>query len=168
MAEVGLLTEGPGTELIEGLIYPKMPQGRAHILAARSIVAALRAIFAEGFDVNAQFPLPLGENEPEPDVLVLRGGPRDYEARDPDPRTDVVLAVEVSDTTLAFDRRTKAALYARHGVPEYWIVNLREKTLEIRRKPTPEGYAETTVLGADGKATIGEGTVAVSDVLPTV
>lgn len=167
MAEVGLLPEGPGTELIDGVIYEKMPQSKPHIATIRRVVQALRAIYGTGFDVNAQLPLPLaGANEPEPDVLVLRGKAEDYDGRDPDPMADVVLAVEVSVSSLGYDRRTKAALYARHGIPEYWIVNVPGRTVEVRRGPVGEAYANTRVWAESESVPVGSGIVAVADLLP--
>lgn len=167
MAEFGLLPQDPGTELIDGVIYRKMSQGNAHILATKLIFRALLAAFGPDFDLSMQTTLPLGDSSaPDPDVLVLRGEPRDYDGRDPDPTTDVVLVVEVSDSTLATDRNAKVRLYAAHGVPKYWIVDLRHRTLEVRRRPYGEGYAETLVLSEGESVTIGNGTIAVADVLP--
>ena len=167
LGESGAFPESDKWELLDGEIYPKMPQGKAHITAVRAVVAALRAIFGEGFDVNAQLPLPLSEHsEPEPDVLVLRGSWRDYDGRDPDLREDVILAVEVSDSSLNRDQGLKARLYAASGVGEYWIVDLRHRTLEVRRRPHAEGYGETLVLREGESATVGGGAVAVADVLP--
>lgn len=99
-------------------------------------------------------------------MLVLRGGPRDYEDRDPDPAVDVVLAIEVSDSSLAFDRKRKAVPYAHHGVPDYWIVNLRERTLEVRRGPGEEGYAEARVYAEGESVPVGGRSIRVADVLP--
>ena len=167
MAEVGILQEGPGTELIEGQIYLKMPQRKSHASTIRYVFRALQAVYGEDFNLSMQLPLPFGSrNEPEPDVLVLRGRAEEYEERDPDPQKDVALVVEVSASSLSFDRRTKSALYASIGVPEYWIVNLPERTLEIRRGPGAEGYAETLALHEGESVAVGGGTVAVSDILP--
>lgn len=167
LAEAGYLGDEPRTELIDGQILQTMPQGNAHVLAVSLVFYALQAAFGGGYHLRSQSSLPLGEEAmPEPDVVVLRGSPRDYDGREPDPREDIVLVVEVSDSTLAFDRTIKTALYARHGVPEYWIVDLPHHTLEVRRRPLDEGYAETLILREDESVAIGGGTVAVFDVLP--
>lgn len=167
MAQAGILEEGPGTELIEGLIYRKMSQGRPHILAVKLVFWALHAALGDGYDLSMQTSLPLGDhNEPEPDILVLRGEARDYEDRDPDPANDVILAVEVSDSTLQADRTSKVSLYARFGIPEYWIIDVQHRTLEIRRRPFREGYAETLVLMEQQSVTVGNGVIRVADVLP--
>ena len=166
MAEAGLLGPEPRTELIDGVIYRKMSQGNAHILATKLIFYALQAAFGEACHLAMQSTLALRDDAPEPDVLVLRGEPRDYEGRDPDPQADVALVVEVSDSTVRFDRGTKTGLYARYGVPEYWIVNVPGRTLEVRREPRAEGYAETRVYAEGESVPVGSGAVRVADVLP--
>ena len=169
MGDSGVFPEGDRWELLDGEIYPKMGQGNAHITAGRAVAAALRAALGEGFDVSSQYPLPLGEeNEPEPDVMALRGSWRNYDGRDPDPAHDVVVAVEVSDSSVRRDQGLKARLYAEAGIPEYWIVNLPERTLEVRRRPYEGIYGETLILREGDSTRIGSGTVAVSDILPSV
>jgi Uma2 family endonuclease len=98
---------------------------------------ALEAAFGEGFHVRRQEPLILsGVSEPEPDLLVVAGSYEDYVAEHPETQ-DIRLLVEVSDTSLRFDRGRKAALYARGGIEDYWIMNLSNRTLEVRREPAP-------------------------------
>jgi Uma2 family endonuclease len=94
---------------------------------------ALQAAFAPGHHVRAQLPVALDSmSEPEPDFAVVAGTPRDYLQGHPD---TPALVVEVADTTISFDRSWKAGLYARAGIPEYWIVNLADRVLEVRRNP---------------------------------
>ncbi len=120
--------EGTRLELIEGLIYEKMGQNDPHITAIEAVAAALHEAFGAGFYLRVQGPLKLGgKSKPEPDMAVLRGTWRDYDGRRPDPLTDVPLVVEVSDSTLGDDRGRKVRLYAKHGIPEYWIVNLQDR-----------------------------------------
>ena len=122
-------------ELIEGEIIRKMGQNGPHTWAVRTMEEALRVIFAEGCDVRVQFPLIFGpRSKPEPDVAVVVGSMNDYKHDQP---TTAILVVEVSDATLAMDRTTKAALYARAGIPEYWIINLPDGVLEVHRQPAP-------------------------------
>ena len=91
--------------------------------------------FGEGWHPRLQAPLALGEHsEPEPDIAVVAGVPRDYVAAHP---STAALVVEVADSSLRLDRRFKAALYARAGLREYWIVNLVDRTLEVYRNPRP-------------------------------
>ena len=140
MGEVGLLDADARVELIEGEIVEMAPIGDAHAATTnrlnRLLVLAVgeRGIVAVGNPVRLNL-----HSEPQPDFSVLR--PRaDYQTRGPRPE-DVMLAVEVSDTTLRRDRRVKLALYASAGIPEFWIVNLELGEVEVYRSPTGDTYA---------------------------
>ncbi len=142
MAEAGIFAPGERVELIEGEIVVKDPQTPPHATAVVLAQEALRALCGPGFDARAQLPLSLGpDSEPEPDAAVVRGTARDYVDGHP---TTANLVVEVADTTLEFDRGRKAAMYARAGIPEYWIVNLPDRVLDVFRDPgpLPDGPAE--------------------------
>ena len=147
----GLLTPGK-YELIEGEILFKMGQGRLHIAAITRIIAALTALFGSEA-IQSQAQIGIGEqdeyNDPEPDVAVLRGSVRDYLESEPDPAADVLLVVEAAHTTLQGDLTTKARLYARHGVPEYWVVAIANRELIVHRQPTPEGYTQVQTFHID-------------------
>jgi len=139
MVEAGVLAPGERAELIDGEVLAMPPQGSLHATAVRLAEEALRAAFGAGYDIRVQMPLALDpSSEPEPDVAVVRGSPRDY--RDAHP-TSALLVVEVADTTLGYDRDQKGSLYARAGVAEYWIVNLLDRRVEVCRDPTPESQA---------------------------
>lgn len=126
-------------ELLDGLLLVKEPQSSVHMAAVRLVEDALRAAFAAGWDVRPQGPIALdGRSEPEPDVSVVRGSPRDY--RDAHPSSPV-LVVEVALASLRFDRTRKCRAFARAGVPEYWIVNLVDRVLEVHREPGRLGDA---------------------------
>jgi Uma2 family endonuclease len=102
-------------------------------VATQLAAEALRRVFGRGWTVRVQLPLALGPaSEPEPDVAVVRGTPRDFLDEHP---SRPALVVEVAGESLGFDRTTKARLYARHRVRDYWIVNLRAGALEVRRRP---------------------------------
>lgn len=134
-------------ELLDGEIYDMSPQTSRHATAIRLIEDALRAIFGRGFDVRAQLPAAFGpDSQPEPDVAVVEGSPRDYSARHP---TTAVLVVEVSDSSLAYDRTQKLATYADCGIPEYWIVNLVAGCLEVHRDPGTGTYRDVFEVGRD-------------------
>jgi len=136
----GVFRPGERAELIDGEILTMTPQGSAHATAVCLVEDALRAAFGPGYIVRAQLPLALDPtSEPEPDVAVVRGSPRDY--RDAHPTT-ALLVIEVADTTLAFDRDWKGSLYARAGVADYWIVNLTDRLLEVYRDPAPVASAK--------------------------
>lgn len=134
--ELGLFGPQERLELIEGEVIRKAtPQKSRHATGVQYASDALREAFGAGFVIRVQMPIGIGDDsEPEPDVAVVRGTASDYLAAHP---TTAVLIVEVADTTLRFDRTTKARLYASAGIPEYWIVDLDERILEVRRNPAP-------------------------------
>jgi Uma2 family endonuclease len=135
MIDAGVLTENDRVELIEGEIVNVTPQNSPHATAVQLGAAALRRTFGEGVDVRQQLPLALSDDsEPEPDVAVVIGSIRDY--RDAHPTT-ALLILEVADSSLAFDRTKKANVYARAKIADYWLVNLIDGILEVRRFPAP-------------------------------
>jgi len=135
----GVFEPGERVELIDGLLVVAEPQSSPHYTAIRLVERALARAFGEGWDVRTQAPIALDDaSEPEPDVAVVRGELRDYVEAHP---ADPVLVVEVALTNLASDRVHKSSLYARAGRPEYWIVNLVDRVLEVYREPTPSPSA---------------------------
>lgn len=138
-------------ELIGGQLVVREPQGSPHSTGIRLVAGALRTAFGPGWNVDAQLPVALDEeSEPEPDVTVVPGGPRDYLASHP---SRPALVVEIALTSLALDRGEKASLYARAGIADYWIVNLLNNALEVYRDPqadlnAPHGwqYGSVTLL----------------------
>jgi Uma2 family endonuclease len=141
MIDAGVLTTEDRVELVDGEIVTVTPQKSRHATAVRLAETALRRAFGEGVDVRTQLPLALDPaSEPEPDVAVVTGAPRDY--RDAHPST-ALLIVEVADTSLDFDRTKKAAVYARAGIPDYWIVNLVDEVIEVYREPQQSGDASS-------------------------
>lgn len=144
MVEGGVFHPEERVELIDGDIFNMTPQGSLHATAIRLVEDALRRVYSKGYDVRVQMPLAIDEySEPEPDIAVVMGNPRDY--RDSHPST-ALLVVEVADNTLPFDREKKKRLYARNGIPEYWIINLVEGCLEVYREPVGELYQFQTCL----------------------
>ena len=145
LAEVGLIEPDARLELIDGEILQKMsPQSARHFAAVLKVEEALRALFGPGYVVRVQGPLALDPySEPEPDVAVVEGTIDDYVEAHP---STAVLVVEVADASLQFDRTRKAALYARAGIPDYWIVNLLDGVLEVLRQPEGDAYRERMVL----------------------
>ena len=172
MAEAGLF-RGNRVELIEGQVVEMSPMGSAHATAIVLAGNVLEDAFAHGYVVRWQMPLALSKHsEPEPDIAVVRGNVRDYAQQHPD---TAVLVVEVSDTSLGYDRTTKAALYAEAGIEEYWIVNLVEHQMEVCRQPqpAPEGYgyryADIVVLSSTERVTphaAPSTSILVADLLP--
>ena len=150
MFELGLF-QGRRVQLIRGEIIEMAPMGTPHSTAVRLVAECLRKIFAEGFVVDSQLPLRLGKHdEPEPDVAIIEGDIRDF--TDAHPFT-ARLVVEVADSSLKLDRGRKVELYAENGIEEYWIVNLKQRQLEVYRKPVTEGdasdYTEKIILTGD-------------------
>ncbi len=140
MGETGILDPKARVELLAGEMIEMAPIGSRH--AAGVCYLARRFILAVGDAalVRTQSPLRLADDsEPQPDLLLLRPRPDYYRSAHPRP-ADVLLLVEVADTTLAFDRETKLPLYAQHGVPEVWILDVAAERLEICREPGPGGY----------------------------
>jgi Uma2 family endonuclease len=167
MIAAGVFDPRARVELIDGEIVNMVPQGSLHATALQLAEEQLRAVFAATHAVRVQMPLALDDaSEPEPDLAVVVGGPRDY--RDAHP-SSAVLVVEVADTTLVFDREQKQRLYARAGIEEYWIVNLTARQLEVRRDPRGESYASSATLQTgDSVAPLAapDRRIAVSDLLP--
>jgi Uma2 family endonuclease len=146
MGEAGIFHEDDRVELIEGVILRMSPIGDRH--AGRVIV--LNDLFSTRLAgralVSVQNPLRLTErSEPEPDLVIMRR-PKDAQSvRAPHPH-DVLLLIEVADTTLAFDRDTKVPLYAAAGIPEVWLLDLQGDRLRVYREPHEGEYRSITVL----------------------
>lgn len=131
--EAGLFHEDEPIELIDGQLVVREPQNTPHARAVELAIDALRAAFGPGWRIRPGLPLALDDvSEPEPDVSVVRGGPRDPGDTHP---SHPALVVEIAESSLRFDRGPKAAMYARAGVPEYWIVNLVDRAVEVHREP---------------------------------
>ena len=126
-------------ELLGGQMIVKEPQYSPHATAIQLVQRTLDRAFGPGWSVRPQLPIALAEDsEPEPDVCVVQGDPRDY--RDAHPERPVLI-VEVSLSRLGFDREHKGSLYARAGITDYWIVNLLDRRVEIYREPVPDRAA---------------------------
>jgi Uma2 family endonuclease len=138
LVELGMFEREP-LELVGGQLIVAEPQSAYHAGAIRAVNYALRAALPPGWIVSVQSPVSLDdESEPEPDLIVAPGRLADY--RDAHPSRPV-LVVEVAESSLGFDRLAKGSLYARAGIPDYWIVNLVDRVLEVYRDPTPEPTA---------------------------
>jgi Uma2 family endonuclease len=137
--DAGLFDEDDKLELIggeiveEGMVDRMAPQSPEHGWTIRRATRRLEAAFGTGNEIRYQMPLSLGgDSDPEPDIVVARGSEDDYVHRHP---TDAELVVEVAIASAQFDRTVKAGLYASAGIPEYWIVNLDDRVLEVYRDP---------------------------------
>src|SRR5713226_791379 len=158
LIDLGVFQPGEEIELIGGELMVVEPQGAPHYTAIRKTAKALEAAFGPGWEVRTEGPIGLDdESEPEPDVAVVPGGPDDYGRAHP---SRPALTVEVAESSLAVDRQHKGSLYARAGLPDYWILNLVDRVLEVYREPAPDAaapfgwrYARREVLDASARVT---------------
>lgn len=144
MAEAGILKRGQRVELIDGEIIDLNAIGSPHAAITNRLGRILnRAVGDATALVSVQTPLRLDDfNEPEPNLMLLRPRADDYRASHPS-AVDVLLLVEVSDSSLPYDRGCKLALYDKFGVPEAWIVDIAGAAIEIYRKPAQNAYSMT-------------------------
>lgn len=147
MGRAGILAEDDRVELIEGTIIEMVPVGSGHAGVVNQLTEVLGGRLRGLAVVAVQNPVRLSDlSEPQPDLAVLRPNATRYRDRHPTP-DDILLLVEVSDATAAFDRTVNAPLYARAGVPELWTVDLPASRLLVHRSPTPSGYGDVTPFG---------------------
>ena len=151
MAELGFF-RGKRVELIKGEIIEMSPMKSAHATAVSLAMAVLAESFGKDFVVRPQLPMSFSKtDEPEPDAAVVKGTIRDF--TDSHPKT-AALVVEVSETTLHYDRTKKASLYAENKIADYWILNLKNRCLEIYREPKKDKklgfvYTEIKIITED-------------------
>lgn len=139
----GILGEDARVELIEGQIFEMNPIGSDHMWGVNSLTIAFAG--RGGAIPSIQNPIRLPDRSmPQPDLVVLRASTT--RRRIPLPE-DVLLVAEVADTSLSHDRNTKAPLYARAGIPEYWIVDLNGERIEVYREPSADGYHAIRIYG---------------------
>jgi Uma2 family endonuclease len=178
MIKAGILTDGDPVELLEGLLVEKMSKKPAHraatLLFRRTLERMIERVVDGEWYIDSQEPITTSDSEPEPDITVIRGDTLDYLDRHPGPE-DTALVVEVADATLRRDRGIKKRLYARAGVPVYWVVNVNKLEIEVYSQPDQQAakpdyqqhriYHTTELIPVilDG---IEIGRIPVNDVLP--
>ena len=149
------------------------PMKSSHAMALSLADQQLRSVFQGGYVIRVQMPLRLAHaSEPEPDLAVVQGAPRDFTEHP----SSAILVVEISDTTLAFDRGEKASLYASAGIADYWLVNLINARVHVHRRPVPDPasaygyrYADVTAHAAGASITplaVPAASIAVAQLLP--
>ncbi len=148
MAEAGILSEDDRVELIEGEIVEMAPIGSRHAATVKRLLALLLPVQVNGKGIlSVQDPIRLApDSEPQPDVALLKPRPDFYASGHPGPE-DVLLLVEVAETTAGEDRAVKVPLYGRHGVPEVWLVDLSAEVVEVYREPSSAGYRQVRRVG---------------------
>jgi len=173
LALSGVLGEDDRVELLEGWIAPKMIHNPPHDAAIELVDEQLSARVRTPWRLRRQSAIETSDSCPEPDVAVVRGSIRDHATRHPE-GNEIALVVEVADASLARDR-LKAQIYARAGIPLYWIVNLRDRRLETFSDPateeTPPRYRQAVTFSQAESAPIAihgnfVGPIAVGDLLP--
>ena len=170
LVDEGVLGPDDRVELLEGVIVSMAPHNVPHASGVSRVTSALYRTVADRAVIRVQLSLPIGTySVPEPDVAVVPGRLEDYDRNHP---TTALLVVEVADSSLKQDRLTKRALYAAAGIPEYWIVNLPDDCVEVRRNPDPEGrrYRNVSIVRRGESialAGLAGARVAAEDLLPS-
>jgi len=172
LAESGILVEDDAVELLEGWIVPQMVHNPPHDNAVELADEALRTRLPPGLSIRVQSAIDTADSEPEPDLAIVRGSPRARSARHP--RADeLVLVIEVAETSLERDRSAKARIYARAGIPVYWIVNLIDRQLEVHEEPIGRAEAEyrrriVYLPGSQAALRVGDSVISIdpADLLP--
>jgi Uma2 family endonuclease len=140
IAEAGVLTEDDRVELIEGELIEMAPIGSRHAFSVDCFARILQQQIPARAWLRIQNPITLGgETEPQPDFAIVKAGR--YGEAHPGP-ADILLIIEVAESSVVYDRRAKVPLYARYGIPEVWVVDLAEGTIEAYRQPGAEGYSQ--------------------------
>ena len=158
-------------ELIDGLVATKVSKNPPHILVGKLLFSSLQGIVPAGWHVTKDDDIVVSDHDqPQPDLAVVRGSPRDYQHRYAT-AADIALAADISESTLASDRLVKMPRYASGDIPAYWIVNLVDEQVEVYTKPVGATYTDRTVFTRgqeipvmiDGRVA---GRIAVSEILP--
>jgi Uma2 family endonuclease len=144
MIVTGVLTENDRCELIRGELIEKMTIGDPHMAGVRRLIK-LFSVLGDQAITSAQDAIKLLDSRPEPDVALLVPRSDFYASQTPGP-PDILLLVEVADSSLAYDRQVKLPLYAENSIREYWIVNLIDDCLEVHRQPRAADYSERLVV----------------------
>ena len=169
MVDVGILTEGDRVELVHGEIIEMAPIGSRHLSCVIRLDRRLNSLLGDRAIVSAQNPVRMDDySEPEPDLALLRWRDDIYASHRP-ASGDVLLLIEVSDTTLLYDRNVKLSLYARTGIPEVWIIDLHSRQLEVFTHPSSEGYASSRTLSSGDSVSpsaFADISLAVDDIIP--
>lgn len=148
MGAAGLFDEDDRVELLDGEVVEMAPIGSRHAAAVKWFIDWATSRLGDRVVVGAQDPVGLSErSEPQPDLTLLQRRPDYYAAAHPTPG-EVILLIEVADTTLRSDRGVKVPLYAAAGITEVWLVDLPGRQVHCFRQPSPTGYREVAAFGA--------------------
>ena len=140
MIEHGILTTEDKVELLNGVIIRKMPKGTKHVYFNEVMAEFFRRKLGENVDVRSQNPIVLDDfSEPEPDIVLAKPPRERYFEKHPTAQ-DILLIVEISDSTLGRDRFVKGLAYAKAGIQQYIVFNVQDQTIEDYRQPSADGY----------------------------
>ncbi|NJR59040.1 MAG: Uma2 family endonuclease [Cyanobacteria bacterium CRU_2_1] len=149
MLETGILTGSDRVELLEGHIIEMNPQLPPHAATTQRAFRYLDRLLETVAYVRMQLPVTLKpKSEPEPDIAVVRIDANEYGDRHPTP-DEILLIIEVADSTLLGDRQHKAPIYARASISDYWILDVNTQQVYVFREPTPDGYQQEMILAAN-------------------
>jgi Uma2 family endonuclease len=171
MVASGSLVEDDPIELLNGVLVTKRRKNPRQMWSVEAARDGISGLLPAGWFLRQEGPVRIPDfDEPEPDLAVIRGTRDDYQDRHPSP-ADLLLLVEVSESSLARDRGEKRDIYARAGIPAYWIINLVDRQLEAYSNPVGGAYPPPTILRAPDSAELilaGQvaGRIAVADLLP--
>lgn len=153
MAESGILGPDDRVELIAGEVLDMSPIGSLHAAIVRALARWLSDSVGQSAIVAVQDPIHLDDSsEPQPDIALLKPRPDFYASAHPGP-ADTLLIVEVAESSLAYDLGVKVPLYARHGIPEVWVIDAATRNTDRFRGPRPDGYAEQVMITPEGRLT---------------
>jgi Uma2 family endonuclease len=160
MAAAGILTEDDPVELIEGAIVEMPPMGSRHAACIERLTTELVSRTRESARVRVQLPIQVNEHsEPEPDLALVLARADSYASAHPTP-SDVLLVIDVAETTVGYDRTVKAPLYAQAGIPEYWLIDLQGERVDVHQDPAEGSYRTVPVFRRGERLT--------SEALPSV
>jgi Uma2 family endonuclease len=156
LGEANIFPPGSRLELIEGEILEMAPIGFNHSGHVTRLINFFAPLLNKKAILSAQNPLRLSDlSEPEPDFMLLKPNADFYSSRHPN-ADDVLLLIEVADSSLSFDQNEKLRLYASHNVPEYWLLNLKDSCLEVYRQPHGDCFGEKTTLRIGDSVTLSQ------------
>ncbi|MDX2273553.1 MAG: Uma2 family endonuclease [Cyanobacteriota bacterium] len=146
MIENGLLTHDDRVELLEGIVSNMSPKGVSHVIIGRWIAERFRERLGERFYLITQDPITLTEqgSEPEPDITIARGSMFDYTEHHPYPE-DILLVIEVADSSIEIDKKIKMPIYAKARIQDYWVVDIKAKEITTYRQPLEDSYQQVQV-----------------------
>ncbi len=175
MVRTGILTDGDPIELLEGWMVRKMTTNPAHNFVTQNLRDLIDALHLNGYAISTQGPIATSDSEPEPDLSIARGTRHTFAQRHPG-LGEMVLVAEVADSSLNRDRTWKKRIYARAGIPVYWIINLVDDQIEVfvdatGPEKTPASYGEPQIYSRDSVIpvvidAVKVGDLSVNDILP--